>query len=201
MQAMRRRAAAARARAAARDSNGSFGAGLYSELECAELPDAARLASLGCGNPTAVADLRAGEIVLDLGSGGGIDVLLSARRVGALGKAYGLDMTDEMLDARAAQRRRGGRAQRRVPEGPDRGDPAAGCERRRRDLQLRDQPLDRQARRLRGDLPRPAAGRSHRGQRRRRRGSPRTGRARRPRELRRLHRGRALPGRVRVDAA
>jgi SAM-dependent methyltransferase len=80
------------------ESDGSFGAGLYSELECAELPDAARLASLGCGNPTAVADLRAGEIVLDLGSGGGIDVLLSARRVGATGKAYGLDMTDEMLD-------------------------------------------------------------------------------------------------------
>jgi arsenite methyltransferase len=80
------------------DTNGSFGAGLYSELERVELPDAATLASLGCGNPTAVADLRAGEIVLDLGSGGGIDVLLSARRVGATGKAYGLDMTDEMLD-------------------------------------------------------------------------------------------------------
>ena len=57
-----------------------------------------RLASLGCGNPTAVADLREGEVVLDLGSGGGIDVLLSARRVGPSGKAYGLDMTDEMLD-------------------------------------------------------------------------------------------------------
>jgi arsenite methyltransferase len=63
------------------DSDGSFGAGLYSELERDELPDAARLASLGCGNPTAVADLRAGEVVLDLGSGGGIDVLLSARRL------------------------------------------------------------------------------------------------------------------------
>jgi SAM-dependent methyltransferase len=79
-------------------SDGSFGAGLYSELERAELPDAARLASLGCGNPTSVAELRAGEVVLDLGSGGGIDVLLSGRRVGATGKAYGLDMTDEMLD-------------------------------------------------------------------------------------------------------
>jgi SAM-dependent methyltransferase len=77
---------------------GSWGATLYSELERDELPDAARLASLGCGNPIAVADLREGEVVLDLGSGGGIDVLLSARRVGESGKAYGLDMTDEMLD-------------------------------------------------------------------------------------------------------
>ncbi|MBA3372862.1 MAG: arsenite methyltransferase [Euzebyaceae bacterium] len=75
-----------------------FGATLYSLDEQAELPDAARLASLGCGNPTAVAELREGETVLDLGSGGGIDVLLSARRVGPGGKAYGVDMTDEMLD-------------------------------------------------------------------------------------------------------
>ena len=80
------------------DDDGSFGASLYSELERDELPDAARLASLGCGNPIAIADLREGEVVLDLGSGGGIDVLLSARRVGASGKAFGLDMTDEMLD-------------------------------------------------------------------------------------------------------
>jgi SAM-dependent methyltransferase len=74
-----------------------FGEGLYDGAQ-AELPDAAVLASLGCGNPTAVADLAPGEIVLDLGSGGGIDVLLSARRVGPTGKAYGLDMTDEMLE-------------------------------------------------------------------------------------------------------
>jgi arsenite methyltransferase len=74
-----------------------IGAGLYSALERDELPDAAVLASLGCGNPTAVADLRGGERVLDLGSGGGIDVLLSARRVGPTGRAFGLDMTDEML--------------------------------------------------------------------------------------------------------
>jgi arsenite methyltransferase len=79
------------------DVEASFGAGLYGQLERDELPDAARLASLGCGNPIAVADLREGEVVLDLGSGGGIDVLLSARRVGVTGKAYGLDMTDEML--------------------------------------------------------------------------------------------------------
>jgi SAM-dependent methyltransferase len=80
------------------NDEGSFGASLYDPLERAALPEAARLASLGCGNPIAVADLREGEVVLDLGSGGGIDVLLSARRVGATGKAYGLDMTDEMLD-------------------------------------------------------------------------------------------------------
>src|SRR5664280_2274443 len=74
-----------------------FGAELYSSDERAELPAEAVLASLGCGNPLAVADLQAGEVVLDLGSGGGIDVLLSARRVGPEGKAYGLDMTEEML--------------------------------------------------------------------------------------------------------
>jgi arsenite methyltransferase len=74
-----------------------IGAGLYSALERDELPDAAVLASLGCGNPTAVADLEPGDRVLDLGSGGGIDVLLSARRVGPTGRAFGLDMTDEML--------------------------------------------------------------------------------------------------------
>jgi arsenite methyltransferase len=86
----------------------AFGPELYSAAERDELPDAARLASLGCGNPTAVADLREGETVLDLGTGGGIDVLLSARRVGPGGKAYGLDMTDEMLAlARENQRRAG----------------------------------------------------------------------------------------------
>ena len=74
-----------------------FGAELYAELDRGELPDAALLASLGCGNPTAVAELHQGETVLDLGSGGGIDVLLSAKRVGPTGKAYGLDMTEEML--------------------------------------------------------------------------------------------------------
>jgi arsenite methyltransferase len=85
-----------------------FGAGLYSEHERKALPDAARLASLGCGNPTAVAELHEGETVLDLGSGGGIDVLLSARRVGPSGRAYGLDMTDEMLElARRNQRESG----------------------------------------------------------------------------------------------
>jgi len=81
---------------------------LYSASETAGLPEQAVLISLGCGNPTALAELKAGETVLDLGSGGGIDVLLSARRVGPTGKAIGLDMTDEMLAiARANQRKAG----------------------------------------------------------------------------------------------
>ena len=74
-----------------------FGAELYAALDRDQLPDSALLASLGCGNPTAVAELHEGETVLDLGSGGGIDVLLSAKRVGPSGSAYGLDMTEEML--------------------------------------------------------------------------------------------------------
>ena len=85
-----------------------FGAELYENDDREALPEAAQLASLGCGNPSAVADLNEGETVLDLGSGGGIDVLLSARRVGPSGKAYGLDMTDEMVDlARRNQREAG----------------------------------------------------------------------------------------------
>ncbi len=81
---------------------------LYDGSQTSQIPEEALLASLGCGNPTALAELRAGETVLDLGSGGGIDVLLSAKRVGPTGKAYGLDMTDEMLAlARANQRSAG----------------------------------------------------------------------------------------------
>lgn len=76
----------------------TFGQGLYDRKDAETLPETALLASLGCGNPTAVAELREGERVLDLGSGGGIDVLLSARRVGPTGRAYGVDMTDEMLE-------------------------------------------------------------------------------------------------------
>jgi arsenite methyltransferase len=78
--------------------SGRWGAERYSPIDLAELPEPAVLASLGCGNPTAVAELRAGETVLDLGSGGGIDVLLSAQRVGRTGRAIGVDMTDEMLE-------------------------------------------------------------------------------------------------------
>jgi len=86
----------------------AFGAGLYSAAEQDDVPVEAVIASLGCGNPIAVADLHPGERVLDLGSGGGIDVLLSARRVGETGFAYGVDMTDEMLElARANQTRAG----------------------------------------------------------------------------------------------
>jgi SAM-dependent methyltransferase len=79
------------------DEAGKFGEELYDADQRAALPEDAALASLGCGNPTAVADLHEGDVVLDLGSGGGIDVILSARRVGPTGLAYGLDMTDEML--------------------------------------------------------------------------------------------------------
>src|SRR5512141_2970488 len=81
---------------------------LYDSGQAAEVPSAALNASLGCGNPTALAELKPGEIVLDLGSGGGIDVLLSAKRVGPTGKAYGLDMTDEMLDLAEQNRRKSG---------------------------------------------------------------------------------------------
>jgi arsenite methyltransferase len=85
-----------------------FGAGLYSAAEQGELPAEALAASLGCGNPLAVAELKEGESVLDLGSGGGIDVLLSARRVGPAGRAYGLDMTEEMLALANANKARAG---------------------------------------------------------------------------------------------
>jgi arsenite methyltransferase len=85
-----------------------FGEALYSAEERGALPDAAALASLGCGNPTAVAELHEGETVLDLGSGGGIDVILSAARVGPTGTVYGLDMTDEMLALARANAREAG---------------------------------------------------------------------------------------------
>jgi arsenite methyltransferase len=85
-----------------------FGSNLYEDDDRDALPKVAQLASLGCGNPTAVAQLTKGQTVLDLGSGGGIEVLLSARRVGPTGKVYGLDMTDEMLDlARRNQKEAG----------------------------------------------------------------------------------------------
>ncbi len=81
---------------------------LYDPTQAQQIPEEAMLASLGCGNPTALARLNPGEIVLDLGSGGGIDVLLSARRVGSTGKAYGLDMTDEMLGLANENKRKSG---------------------------------------------------------------------------------------------
>ncbi len=81
---------------------------LYDVSQAGQIPEEALLASLGCGNPTALAKLNAGETVLDLGSGGGIDVLLSAKRVGPTGKAYGLDMTDEMLALANENKRKSG---------------------------------------------------------------------------------------------
>jgi arsenite methyltransferase len=93
---------------AALDQSDAFGSARYSAAETEGLPAEALLASLGCGNPTAVADLHPGETVLDLGSGGGIDVLLSARRVGPTGYAYGLDMTEEMLELARANADRAG---------------------------------------------------------------------------------------------
>jgi 2-polyprenyl-3-methyl-5-hydroxy-6-metoxy-1,4-benzoquinol methylase len=81
---------------------------LYDAMQAGQIPEEALLASLGCGNPTALAKLNPGEVVLDLGSGGGIDVLLSAKRVGPTGKAYGLDMTDEMLTLANQNRRKAG---------------------------------------------------------------------------------------------
>lgn len=95
---------------AALDSADCFGGQLYGEGETDELPEEAVLASLGCGNPVAVADLHEGERVLDLGSGGGIDVLLSARRVGPSGFAYGVDMTDDMLALARANAAKAGAA-------------------------------------------------------------------------------------------
>ena len=81
---------------------------LYDALQAGQIPEEALLASLGCGNPTALAELKPGEVVLDLGSGGGIDVLLSAKRVAPTGKAYGLDMTDEMLALANENKRKAG---------------------------------------------------------------------------------------------
>jgi arsenite methyltransferase len=92
------------------DASDLFGASLYSAQQRDELPETARLASLGCGNPTAMAELHDRETVLDLGSGGGIDVLLSARRVGPTGRVYGLDMTDEMLTLAVENQRKAGLA-------------------------------------------------------------------------------------------
>jgi SAM-dependent methyltransferase len=94
--------------ASARDRCGPVAANLYDPSQAAQVPEEALLASLGCGNPTALAQINPGEVVLDLGSGGGIDVLLSGRRVGPTGKAYGLDMTDEMLALANENKRKAG---------------------------------------------------------------------------------------------
>ena len=148
-----------------------FGEALYDAEQRGELPQAATLASLGCGNPTAVADLREGETVLDLGSGGGHrrDPLGETRRT----DRCRLRARHDRRDARARAQKRHGcrRRERALPQGHDRGDPAARGLGRRRDLELRDQPLGRQAGRADRDRSRAQAGRTHRDQRRRRRGS------------------------------
>ena len=96
------------AAAASFGSSDPITSNLYDSTQAGDVPEKALLASLGCGNPTALAELKAGETVLDLGSGGGIDVLLSARRVGAAGRAFGLDMTDEMLSLAEENKRKSG---------------------------------------------------------------------------------------------
>src|SRR5262245_45701341 len=103
--------------APAADAEGLIGRTLYDDTDTDVLPDAALQASLGCGNPTMLADLHPGEIVLDLGSGGGIDVLLSARRVAPTGKAYGLDMTTEMLELARRNQARAGVTNAEILEG------------------------------------------------------------------------------------
>ena len=115
---------------------------LYEPGEIAGIPADAVAASLGCGNPSALVDLEPGQTVLDLGSGGGIDVLLSARRVGPTGKVYGLDMTDEMLALARENQRKAGATNVEFLEGTHRSDSAAGRVGGRHHLQLRDQPVD-----------------------------------------------------------
>jgi SAM-dependent methyltransferase len=114
---VRQRYAAAASGGGACSCGDEFGAGLYDEAETASVPAAAVTASLGCGVPTAVADLHEGETVLDLGSGAGTDVLISARRVGPTGRAIGLDMTDEMLELARANAAEAGVANARFLKG------------------------------------------------------------------------------------
>ena len=116
---------------------------LYDATQASQIPEGALKASLGCGNPTALAQLNPGETVLDLGSGGGIDVLLSAKRVGPTGKAYGLDMTDEMLALARENQKERRCAERRVSQRRDREHSAAGQFRGRDHFELCHQPLCR----------------------------------------------------------
>ena len=139
-----------------------FGTALYDDLD--GIPEGAGLASLGCGNPIAVADLAPGETVLDLGSGGGIDVLLSAKRVGPTGHAYGLDMTDEMLDLARRNAAEAGATNVTFLKGQIEQIPLPARIGRRDHLQLRHQPFHRQTSRVRRDAPRPARWRPDRDQ-------------------------------------
>ena len=182
------------------DDATKFGEALYDAEQRGELPDTAALASLGCGNPTAVADLAPGETVLDLGSGGGIDVILSAKRVGPTGRAYGLDMTDEMLALARRNATEAGVENAIFLKGMIEQVPLPAESRRRRDLELRDQPLDGQGGRADRDRACAQARRPRRGLRRRRRGSPHSGERAERGSLRRLHRRSALEERVRGRA-
>ena len=164
---------------------GCFGAAGYDDTS--GLPDGAVRASLGCGNPVAVAQLHPGETVLDLGSGGGIDVLLSARRVAPGGKAYGLDGSPDMIAPGPGQRRGGRGGQCGVPARAHRGHPAARSRRRRGHLQLRHQPVRRQAPGAGRGIPRAPPRRPDRGQRHHRQRRPRPRAARRGRTADRLH--------------
>ena len=139
--------------------NEVFGHTLYAG-EADVAPKAAVEASLGCGVPTAVADLSDGEVVLDLGSGAGADVLISARRVAPSGRAIGLDMTDEMLELARANAAEAGVENVEFVQGLHRGDPARRRLGGRRDLELRDQPRGRQAQGPGRDGARPEAGRA-----------------------------------------
>ena len=177
-----------------------FGVGLYDEGERGELPDTATMASLGCGNPTAVAELGAGETVLDLGSGGGIDVLLSAKRVGPTGRAYGLDMTDEMLALARENQRKAGVENVEWLRGEIEAIPLPDRVGRRGDLQLRNQPLRRQATGAGRGGAGPETGWAPRGLRRDRRRGHGRGDAGRHGALDRLHRRSADPSRVRAGA-
>ena len=175
---------------------GDFGEALYDAEQRGQLPEAATLASLGCGNPTAVADLQAGETVLDLGSGGGIDVILSAKRVGATGTAYGLDMTDEMLALAQQNARDAGVTNVHFLKGMIEQIPLPASS---VDVVISNCVINLSTDKAGGaDRERPGAqaGRPDRRQRRRRRGPARGRRAGRARQLRRLHRRRALKRRV-----
>ena len=133
---------------------------LYSDEQTAGLPEEAVAASLGCGNPTALVELQPGQTVLDLGSGGGIDVLLSARRVGPTGKVYGLDMTDDMLALARENQRKAGAANVEFIKGTIEAMPLPDSSIDVDRLQLRDQSLDGQGRRAARGVPRAEAGRT-----------------------------------------
>ena len=174
---------------------------LYSDAETGGLPADAVAASLGCGNPTALLALEPGQTVLDLGSGGGIDVLLSAKRVGPTGKAYGLDMTDEMLALARENQRKAGATNVEFLKGTIEAIPLPDQLGRRHHLELRHQPVERQGRGAARGVPRAEARRPLRRLRRRR---PRRRAGRHPPQhgaVGRLHRRRARGEGVRGEAA